>query len=68
MREGEIMESVIVWLLIVQLWDDPPPTIKFIYKKEYPTREECFEAKEHWEKKFVTLCSPIVKKDNTNGK
>jgi len=62
------MEPITVWLLIVQLWDDPPPTMKFIYKKEYPTREECFVAKEEWEKKFVTLCNPIVKKDHTNGK
>ncbi len=62
------METITVWLLIVQLWDDPPPTMKFIYKKEYPTREECFVAKEEWEKKFVTLCSPIAKKENETSK
>lgn len=58
----------IVWLMIVQLWTDPPPTMKFIYSKQFETREECFAEKEKWDKKFVTLCSPITKKNNETSK
>lgn len=47
---------MIVWLLSVQIWTDPPPKIQVVYTKEYSTREECFVEKEKWESKFVSLC------------
>lgn len=50
------MDIVVVWLLSVQVWTDPPPQIKVVYTKEFSTREECFVEKEKWEKKFVSLC------------
>ena len=36
------------WLLIIQLWTDPPPKIKFIYSKEYPNYEACMTARQEW--------------------
>lgn len=50
------METIIVWLLSVQIWTDPPPKIQVVYTKEYNTREECFVEKEKWENQFVSLC------------
>lgn len=51
------METVIVWLLSVQIWSDPPPKIQVIYTKEYTTHEECIKEKQKWEeKKLVSLC------------
>lgn len=50
------METLITWVLSVQLWTDPPPAIKMVYSKEFATREECFVEKEKWDKKFVSLC------------
>ena len=50
---------------MVQLWTDPPPKIQIIYKKEFQTEQECFKAKEEWEKtKFISMCMVKVK----NGK
>ena len=50
------MEPVIIWLLSIQLWTDPPPAIKIVYTKEFATRDECMSEKEKWDKKFVSLC------------
>lgn len=51
------METIIVWLLSVQIWSDPPPKIQIIYTKEYHTYEECMAERQQWEeKKFVSLC------------
>lgn len=49
------------WILIVQLWTDPPPAIQMVYRKEYPTYAECMEARKEWiEKKLVALCGVKV--------
>jgi len=59
------METIVTYLLMVQLWTDPPPKIQIIYKKEFQTEQECFKAKEEWEKtKFISMCMVKVK----NGK
>ena len=51
--------DLLPWILIVQLWTDPPPKMKFIYKKEYPTYAECMDARKTWEQKsLVAICSP----------
>ena len=51
------MESVIVWLLSVQLWTEPPPKIALIYQKEFTSHEECMRERATWdEKKLVALC------------
>lgn len=51
------METVIVWILSVQLWTDPPPVIKIVYTKEFTTHEACMQARESWIKyEFQTLC------------
>lgn len=56
------METIIVWLLSVQIWSDPPPKIQIVYTKEYTTHEECMKEKEKWEeKKLVSLCLEKVK-------
>jgi|LauGreDrversion4_2_1035121.scaffolds.fasta_scaffold161597_2 hypothetical protein len=51
-----MMEAIVIWVLSVQLWTDPPPAIKIVYSKEYSTRDECMVEKEKWDKKFVSLC------------
>lgn len=56
------MEVVTVWILIVQLWTDPPPKIQLIYTKEFKTEEECFKAKEEVSSKYVSMCSQKIKK------
>jgi len=50
--------DLLPWILIVQLWNDPPPTMKFVYSKVYADRAACIEARKEWEKHFVALCSP----------
>jgi hypothetical protein len=56
------METVVVWLLSVQLWTDDPPKIKFVYNKEYATYEECMENREIWaQKNFQSFCLTKVK-------
>jgi hypothetical protein len=58
------METMtIIWLLSIQLWTDPPPAIKIVYTKEYQTHEECMQEREKWDKKFVSLCLMITKKN-----
>jgi hypothetical protein len=55
--------EIVVWILSVQLWTDPPPAIKFVYTKEFPTHEECMAARSEWEKtKFNSFCLMKVKK------
>ena len=55
--------EIVVWVLTVQLWQDPPPRILFIYKKEYATYEECMENREIWAlKDFKSFCLLKVKK------
>lgn len=49
--------DLLPWILIVQLWDDPPPKMKFIYKKEYPNYAECMTARKEWDNKgLVAIC------------
>ena len=56
------METVVVWLLSVQLWNEDPPRIKFVYTKEYSTYKECMENREIWaEKKFNSFCLTKIK-------
>jgi hypothetical protein len=57
------METIIVWVLSIQIWSDPPPAIKIVYTKQFDTREECMIEKEKWDKKFVSLClTKVVEK------
>lgn len=56
------METIVVWLLSVQLWTDPPPKIALIYQKEFASYEECMRERSTWdEKKLVALCLSKVK-------
>jgi hypothetical protein len=56
------MLDLLPWVFVVQLWTDPPPKIKFVYKKEFPTYEVCMQAREEWIKQnkppndYVILC------------
>ncbi len=47
-----------VWILIVQLWSEPPlpPAIKIIHSKEYPTYAECMQARLEHIPKYVAIC------------
>ena len=61
------MLDLMPWILVVQLWSDPPPKIKFVYSKVYPNYQECMEARKEWDNKgFVALCS--VKAPTDQGK
>ena len=52
------MLDLMPWILVVQLWSDPPPRMKFVYSKVYPNYQECMEARKEWDNKgFVALCS-----------
>ncbi len=69
------MEMITVWLLSIQFWNDPPPAMKFVYTKEYPTYEECVAARDKWietqkpdKEKFQTLCLLKNKNVNTVGR
>ena len=45
------------WILVVQLWTDPPPKMKFVYSKVYPNYAECMEARREWDNKgLVAIC------------
>jgi len=60
------METVIVWLLSVQIWSDPPPKIQVVYTKEYATHQECMTEKKKWEEKnLVSLCLQKIKDGRT---
>ena len=49
--------DLIPWILIVQLWNDPPPKMKFVYSKVYPNYAECMEARKEWDNKgLVAIC------------
>jgi hypothetical protein len=62
------MEIIVVWVLSIQLWTDPP-AIKLIYTKEFPTREECMQAREPWIKTpFQSLCLTKTKNVNAVGR
>jgi hypothetical protein len=51
--------DIAAWILIVQVWTDPPPKISIVYTKPYTSYEQCMEARKEWiEKKLVALCSP----------
>lgn len=57
--------DLLPWILMVQLWTDPPPKIKLVYTKEYPTYQACMDARKEWlEKQFVVICG--VKSKNVN--
>jgi hypothetical protein len=59
------MLDLMPWILIVQLWTDPPPRMKFVYKKEYPNYQECMAARKEWDDKgFVALCSVKVSRES----
>ncbi len=63
------MDTIVVWLLMVELWTDPPPKIQIVYKKEYATQEECMAAREEWlQKKFETMCMVKVRDVNAVGR
>ena len=63
------METIIVWLLSVQIWTEPDPKIKFVYTKEYATHEECMSERQRWEeKKLIALCLTKIKNVGTMGK
>ena len=50
--------DLLPWILIVQLWTDPPPKIQLIYKQEFPNYAECMAARKEWDqKKLVAICS-----------
>jgi hypothetical protein len=52
------MLDLMPWILVVQLWTDPPPKIKFVYSKVYPNYQECMEARKEWDDKgLVAICS-----------
>ena len=51
--------DLLPWILVVQLWTDPPPKMKFIYQKVYPDYAACMEARKEWDNKgLVAICSP----------
>jgi hypothetical protein len=52
------METIVIWVLTIQLWTENPSKIKFVYTKEYPTHEECMKAQEEWAKvkEHTSLC------------
>lgn len=55
--------EIVVWVLSIQLWSDPPPRNQLIYNKEYPTYNECMEARKEWERtNFKAFCLMKVKK------
>jgi hypothetical protein len=63
------METIIVWVLSIQLWTDPPPAIKLIYTKEFETREECMQAREQWANTpYQSLCLTKTKNVNAVGR
>lgn len=63
------METIVIWVLSIQLWTDPPPAIKLVYTKEFATREECMQAREPWaQTPFQSLCLTKTKNVNTVGK
>lgn len=48
--------EIIAWILSVQLWTEQD-RVKFVYTKEYPTYEQCMEAREVWAaKNFRSFC------------
>jgi len=58
------MLDLMPWILVVQLWTDPPPQIKFIYKKEYPDYQACMDARKEWDGKgFVAICAVKAPKE-----
>ena len=62
------METIVIWVLSVQLWTDPPPAIKLIYTKEFTTREDCMQAREQWIKTpYQSLCLTKIKHVNSVG-
>lgn len=49
--------DLVPWILIVQIWNDPPPKMKFVYSKVYPTYAECMAARREWDNKgLVAIC------------
>jgi hypothetical protein len=51
--------DLLPWILVVQIWSDPPPKIQLVYRKELPDYSTCMQARKEWEeKKLVALCSP----------
>ncbi len=60
--------DLMTWVLIVQLWSDPPPKIKLVYTKEYPSYEACMEARKEWlNKEFVVICGVKNQKETKNA-
>lgn len=49
--------DLLPWILVVQFWNDPPPAMKFVYKKEYQNYAACMEARKEWDNKgLVAIC------------
>lgn len=49
--------DLLPWILVVQIWNEPPPKMKFVYRKEYPNYVECMAARKEWDDKgLVALC------------
>ena len=49
--------TIVVWVLSIQLWTDPPPKIQIVYNKEFTSHEECMQAREQYTNtKFTALC------------
>ena len=50
--------DLLPWILIVQIWTaDQPGQIDVVYRKEYPSYEQCMAARKEWiDKKLVALC------------
>lgn len=40
--------DLLPWILVIQLWTEPPPKMKFVYSKEYPNYEACMIARSDW--------------------
>ena len=69
------MEMITVWLLSIQFWNDPSPSMKFVYTKEFATHEECLTAKTKWtdsfknnQDQYQSLCLQKNKNVNTVGR
>ena len=43
--------DLLPWILVVQIWSDPPPKIQLVYRKELPDYSTCMQARKEWEEK-----------------
>jgi len=59
--------ELLPWILIVQLWSDPPPKMKFVYSKVYPNYTECMEARKEWDNKGLVAICGLKNETNKDG-